>query len=365
MSRTKHRRRRIFDRVRRTKPGSSPGTIVPHPEAAPPVIEVIAYGGDQWYDRQVKDLRELPALLDAYAVVWVNVNGLGSAATIQQLGEIFKLHRLALEDVVNVYQRAKVEQYGDHLFIVLRTIETQAPICTEQISMFLGHNYVLTFQERPGDDWNPVRERLRQKVGRIRTSGADYLAYALIDAVIDSYFPVLEQLGEQVEQLDEELTRDPHQPIVSNVHEIRQALHMLRRAIWPHREALASLSREHQALITDETRIYLRDCYDHTIQIIDLVENDRDLCSDLRDFYLSAISNRMNEIMKVLTIIATVFMPLSFIASVWGMNFNTQASPWNMPELNWRYGYPMALTLMLFVAAWMVYFFYRRGWLRK
>jgi magnesium transporter len=384
MSRNKRHFQRIRERMRRrTAAGASPGTIVPDPCAAPPVIEVIAYGADQWFERQLTDLKELPPLLqqrihhalrdasaDAerewhYPVLWVNVNGLGSAATIQQLGEMFKLHRLALEDVVNVHQRAKVDQYADHLFIVVRTIEQQDPICTEQISMFLGRNYVLTFQERPGDDWNTVRERLRQKRGIIRTSGADYLAYALIDAVIDSYFPVLDLLGEQVEKLDDELSQNPHRPLMGKVHDIRVGLHQVRRAIWPHREVMAALTREPHELIKEETRTYLRDCYDHTIQIMDLVENDRDLCSDLRDFYLSAVNNRMNEIMKVLTIIATIFMPLSFFAGVWGMNFNTQVSPWNMPELNWRLGYPIALGVMLAVAAGMLYFFYRRGWLRK
>jgi len=362
----RHRRRQLYARIRRrTKPGASPGTIVTDPQAAQPVIEVMAYGPDQWFERPLHNLDDLPKLLAQYPVVWVNVNGLGDAATIQKLGEILQLHRLALEDVVNVHQRAKMEQYGDHLFIVVRTVEQQMPLGVEQISMFLGKKYVLTFQERPGDDWSFVRERLRQKRGRIRNSGADYLAYALIDAVVDSYFPVLESLGEQVEQLDEELTADPHQEVVHRVHEIRTALHVLRRAIWPHREALSALTREHLDLITDETRVHLRDCYDHTVQIIDLVENDRDLCSDLRDFYLSAVSKRMNEIMKVLTVIATLFMPLSFLAAVWGMNFNTEVSPWNMPELNWRYGYPLALGAMLAVAGSMLYFFYRRGWMRK
>jgi magnesium transporter len=329
------------------------------------VIEVIAYGPDQWFERQIHNLEELARLREQHPVVWVNVNGLGDAVTIQKLGEMFGLHRLALEDVVNVHQRAKVEQYGDHLFIVVRTVESQVPIGTEQISMFLGRNYVLTFQERPGDDWNPVRERLRQKRGRIRMSGADYLAYALIDAVIDSYFPVLDALGDQVEQLDDELSRNPRQPMMGRVHDIRVSLHLLRRSIWPHREALSALTREHLELITDETRIHLRDCYDHAIQIMDLVENDRDLCSDLRDFYLTAVNNRMNEIMKVLTVIATLFMPLSFIAGVWGMNFDPDTSPWNMPELRWWYGYPMAWGVMLAVAAVMMYFFYRRGWMQK
>jgi len=362
----RRRRRDLHARIRRrTKPGASPGTIVPDPQAAQPVIEVIAYGGDQWFERQVHNLDEVPKLLAEYPVVWINVSGLGDAKTIEKLGALFQLHRLALEDVVNVHQRAKVEQYADHLFIVVRTVENPSPLCIEQISMFLGRSFVLTFQERPGDDWEPVRERLRQKRGRIRTAGADYLAYALIDAVLDSYFPVLEQLGEVVEQLDEELTRDPHQEVVGRVHEIRTSLHVVRRAIWPHREAIAALLREHHSLITEETRIHLRDCYDHTVQIIDLVENDRDLCSDLRDFYLSAVSKRMNEIMKVLTVIATLFMPLGFLAGLWGMNFDTKVSPWNMPELNWRFGYPMALGIMVSVAGGMLYFFYRRGWLRK
>jgi magnesium transporter len=264
--------------------------------------------------------------------------------------------------VVNVHQRAKVEEYGDHLYIVLRMVGPGEHLETEQLSLFLGRNFVLTFQERPGDCFEPVRARLRHSRGRMRDTGADYLAYALIDAIVDAYFPVVDDCGERLEELDEQMSAGHSHDAMAVLHHLRGELMLLRRAIRPLRDELVNLMPDPNALIRPETQFYLRDCYDHTVQLIDLLDTYRELCSDLRDFHLSAVSNRMNEIMKVLTIIATLFMPLSFIAGVYGMNFNT-ALPGNMPELNWPYGYVLSLGLMLLVAGGMVAFFWRRGWL--
>jgi len=232
------------------------------------------------------------------------------------------------------------------------------------VARVLGPDYVLTFQERPGKDCiEPVRDRIRGNRGRIRGARADYLAYRLIDAVVDGYFPVLERYGELLEDLEEEVTVSVDRSLTSRIHQVKSDLLMIRRALWPHREAINTLVRDGCKLIDDETRIYLRDCYDHSVQLIDMVETYRELGADLRDLYLSSISNRMNEIMKVLTVISTIFIPLTFIVGIYGMNFNTEKSPWNMPELNWYYGYPLCWAVMAMVTAAMVAFFARKGWL--
>jgi magnesium transporter len=358
------RRKRRKAWARRSAPGAPPGTLLPDPEAPPPVIRVIAYGPDACTEQTVESPALVRAFLQAWPVTWVNVEGLGDATVIRQLGDLFGLHRLALEDVINVHQRAKVEQYGDHHFIVTRMVRLGERLETEQVSLFLGRNFVLTFQEGlPGDCLEPVRDRLRQGHGRIREAGADYLAYALLDAVIDSYFPVLEEYGERLETLEQELITRPVPGLIPPIHDIKRALLALRRALWPQREALNVLLRDELPLITPETRLHLRDCYDHTVQLIDLMETYRELSSDLMEMYLSSVSNRTNEIMRVLTIIATLFIPLTFLAGIYGMNFDPEVSPWNMPELKWYWGYPFALAVMALVAISQLLFFRRRGWL--
>ena len=279
------------------------------------------------------------------------------------MGGLFHLHPLALEDAVNVHQRSKVDRYGDQLFITARVPADTVGFRTEQVSLFVGKNFVITFLEDPGDCFEPVRRRLRDDEGLIRRRGADYLAYALLDASIDAYFPLLETFGDRLEELEDEVIATPSRTTVGRIHDAKHDLRMLRRAIWPMREAMSQLSRDDTPVIAVETRVYFRDLYDHAVQIIDIVETYRELGSDLNDLYLSALSNRMNEIMRVLTVIATIFMPLSFVAGLYGMNFDTQASPWNMPELHWRYGYPLALATMAAVAFGMLLFFRRRGWL--
>jgi magnesium transporter len=265
--------------------------------------------------------------------------------------------------VVNVHQRAKVEEYGDELFIVARMADLGCGAATEQLSMFVGKNYVLTFQEEPGDCWDPVRERIRKGVGRIRGAGPDYLAYALLDASIDAYYPVLEAFGERLDALEDAVLLRPDRGTIDSIHAMKSELLLLRRAIWPHREAIAHLSRDSTPLVTEATRIYLRDCYDHVVQIVDLVETYRELTADLKDLYMSAVSNRINETMRVLTIISTIFIPITFIAGIYGMNFDPSYSPFNMPELRWYLGYPFALGLMAVTGLGTLFYVWWQGWL--
>jgi len=359
-TRTRHRPRPS----RRAVPGTAPGQLTPPPDALRPVVSLFAYGPDDHAEIADAGPEATAEALTRWPVVWVNVDGLGDPELVARFGALFGLHRLALEDVVHTHQRPKVEHYADHLYIVLRLPDAGADgLESEQISLFLGRNFVLTFQERPGDAFAPVRERIRGGKGRLRSAGPDYLAYALIDAGVDSNFPVIERLGEQLEDMELEIVERPGRHAVVTLHAIRRSLLNLRRGIWPMREMLSALSRDADPLVGDETRLYLRDCYDHAVQIIDLLETYREIAAGLLDVYLSSVSNRMNEIMKVLTIISTIFIPLTFAAGVWGMNFAPDSSPWNMPELRWRYGYPLALTVMAGTAGGLVLWFRRRRWL--
>jgi magnesium transporter len=336
-------------------------------DSGPPQIRVLAYGPDDWVEEEVTEVAALAAYRESWPVVWVDVTSVGDESMLQALQELFGLHRLALEDVVNLGQRAKVEPYDEHLFIVVRAPAHcsggEHDTESEQVSLFVGHGFILTFQERPGDCFVPVRERVRTGKGIIRRAGADYLAYALVDATVDAYFPVLERLGERLEELEDKVVLEPDQSIVREIHAARSDLLNLRRTVWPHRDAINSLLREGAPFIQEETTVYLRDCYDHAVRIIDLVETYREISSDLMSTYLSSLSNRMNEVMKVLTMIATIFIPLSFLAGLYGMNFDTR-SPWNMPELGWAYGYPAVLGLMVVIAVGFVVYFQRKGWFR-
>ena len=348
---------------KRTPVGAPPGTLVADPLSSATKIDFFSYNTKELVERHAADVSELGEAMRDDMITWINVNGLADIALIQQLGKVLDLHQLALEDVINVHQRPKVEEFDDHLFIVIRMLAHSDARETEQVSMFLGKGYVLTFQEKPGDQFDPVRQRLRAHKGRIRGMSADYLAYTLLDAVIDGYFPALEKKGESIELLEDQVVTRPNQNMVRIIHETKRDLLELRRAVWPQREMLNALMRQEGDFIQDSTTIYLRDCYDHTIQLIDIIETYREICSGLVEIYLSSLSNRMNEIMKVLTIMATIFIPLSFIAGVYGMNFDPRSSPWNMPELGWRFGYPFAIGLMAAVAGGLLFSFWRRGWI--
>jgi len=347
----------------RTPPGTAPGTIISDPEAHPSSIRVVAYSEAEVVEQALDRPEQIREYLDKWPVVWVNVDGLGGGETIAAIGELFGLHPLALEDVANANQRPKVEEYPGSVFIVIRmpTIEDGA-FRTEQLSIFLGQNYILTFQERPGDCFEPVRRRIRESA-RTRFLDASYLAYALLDAVVDSFFPVLETVSESLDAMEEQIAKEARSDVMSGIFQAKHELLSLRRAIWPMRDSLNVLIRDPVDLISDSTRTYLRDCHDHAVRIVDLVETYRELNTGLMELYQSAVGQRMNEIMKVLTIIATIFIPLTFIAGVYGMNFNAEASPLNMPELSWYFGYPLALAVMVGIAFGLVLYFRRRGWL--
>jgi magnesium transporter len=333
------------------------------PNAAKPVIHVFGFGPTAFAEQDVTDLAVLDQYLETWPVTWVNVDGLGDAEVVHRLGAIFDLHGLALEDATGTHQRPKIEHYDNNLFIVARMLQQNSHLETEQLSIFLGHKFVLTFQETPGDCLDHIRDRIRKGLGRVRSQGADYLAYALLDAVVDAYFPPLEAFGEQLELMEDEIILQPTKQSVNRIHSLKRDILTIRRAIWPLREAVNAMVRDITPLITDDTRVYLRDCYDHTVQIIDFLENYREIASGLMDIYLSSMSNRLNEIMKVLTIISTIFIPLTFVAGVYGMNFNTDKSPLNMPELNWYWGYPFFWLVMISVAGGLLFYFRHLGWI--
>ncbi|MCC5631483.1 magnesium/cobalt transporter CorA [Nostoc sphaeroides] len=351
------------------QPGTVPGTIFIDADAPPPIIFLIDYNQTNFIHEQIATPEECVPYLEMESVSWVDVQGLGCQDILQRLGNVFELHPLVLEDIVNVPERPKTEDYEDQLLFIARMVVPKERTCgfySEQVSLILGKNYLLTVQEEPEHDcFEEVRSRIEKNKGTIRKQGADYLAYALLDAIIDGFFPVLELYGERIEELEEEVIVKPTPQTLQNIYQIRRELLQLRRAIWPQRDAINSLIRDAPDLISEEVRIYLRDCYDHTVQVMDMVETYRELASGLMDVYLSAVSNKMNEIMKVLTVVSTIFIPLTFVAGIYGMNFNTEKSPYNMPELNWYWGYPLCWAVMLAIAFGLLFFFWRRGWLQN
>jgi magnesium transporter len=294
-------------------------------------------------------------------MTWIDVDGLHDVEMLGELGECFGLHPLVVEDILNTEQRPKLDDYGEYIFVVLKSLyhvdEESGEPAIEQTSLVLGPNYVLSFQEREGDEFDPIRDRIRANKGRVRKASVDYLAYAPIDLIVDQYFVVLERFGDRIESLEEELVADPTTETLQVIHHLKRELIFLRKSVWPLREVIGALERAESTLIHESTDLYLRDAYDHTIQVIDAVETFRDMLSGMLDIYLSSVSNRMNEVMKVLTIIATVFIPLTFIAGLYGMNFKS------MPELNWPWAYPLVWGIMIIIAASMVIYFRRKRWL--
>ncbi len=358
------------------KPGTAPGTLTAPTEhrVERVTVTVMRYDRESFDEREVDPAEEgveapEPSTEAAAAggVTWIDVVGLHDVELLRHLGERFGLHALALEDVLNTGQRPKAEDYDDHHFVVMRLFhvleEAGGILEGEQISIFLGDDFVLTFQEIRGDFFEPVRARIRQGKGRIRSMGADYLAYALLDSLVDHFFPVLEHLGDRIEALEDEVMTEPGRDTVQRIHGVKKELLLLRRAAWPQREVLATLERFESDRIGRETRIFLRDCYDHAVQIMDMVETYRDLATGLLDIYLSTVSNRMNEVMKVLTVMASIFIPITFLAGVYGMNFDPDAGPWSMPELDWAWGYPAFWGVTLVVVAGLLWFFKRKDWI--
>lgn len=358
-----HHRRHHPTRPHKPPVGSSPGTLVAV-EQQKARIRLMAYDGDNLIEEDIVDVRKLDNWLGRYNVTWIDIQGLSDLEALQHIAGLVNLHPLVLEDIVHVHQRPKLESYPEYLFAVTRMPDESLETLTEQVSLLLGKNFLITFQERSGDCFDPVRVRLRAGGGRLRVSGPDYLAYALIDAVTDAYFPLLESYGRKIDALEELSTVEAEQLPMTELHDLKRDFFELRRAIWPQRDMIGALLRDESGLIGPGVATYLRDCQDHTFQLLDIVESYRDTVSSLRDLYLSSINMHMNQTMRILTMIATIFIPLSFIAGIYGMNFDPEASPLNMPELNWYFGYPFALVLMLLVACSLLLYFFRKGWIR-
>lgn len=329
-------------------------------------ITIIDYHASTFEEKVVENVEECFAFKRKPTITWINVDGLHKIEVIEKLGTCFDVHPLVLEDILNTDQRPKAEDFDSYIFLVLKMLyfsEKHREIHSEQVSLILGKNFVISFQESIGDVFDAVRERLRTGKGRIRKMGPDYLTYALIDAIVDNYFIILETIGEKVESIEENLVSNPVPETLQQIYNLKQEMIHLRKSVWPLREVINSLLRQESTLIKKSTYIYLRDLYDHTIQVIDTIETFRDMISGMLDIYMSSISNKMNEVMKVLTIFAAIFIPLTFVAGVYGMNFNPGISPFNMPELEWYFGYPFALFLLVGVAITMLVYFKRKKWL--
>jgi magnesium transporter len=351
-------------RRRATRPGAPPGTLVPTglPRIEKVRIQVLEYGADGFRDREVEKCSDALPFQDPPAITWLNVEGIHDVELVRELGERVGLHPLVLEDIVSVGQRPKIEEHPGYLFVVLPMLSFESGsnnVFEEQLSIVLGANYVFTFQERAGDGdpFDPVRERIRNAGARIRGQGPDYLVYALVDSVVDHYFLVLETLGAAAEQLELEVFQEPGRETMRRIHALKRELLVARRAVWPVRDMVNNLARTESELVSDATRVFLRDVHDHMIRIIDTVVVLRDVLGGALDLYLSTISNRTNEVMKILTMIATIFIPLTFLVGVYGMNFDF------MPELRWAWAYPILMLLMLLLALGMVWQFKRKGWL--
>lgn len=346
-------------------PGTPPGELIEdeaRKQSMPLRLTVIDYDENNWIEKQDASIEECLPHLATPEVTWIHAQGYAGPHALRHLGEAFGLHPLALEDVLNTGQRPKVDSFGAQLFAILSFPVWQGDtIITEQLSVFLGKDYLVSFYSGTNDPFESIRERLRTNRGPGRTRDTDYLFYTLIDVVIDEGFPVLERVGEWIEHLEENLMNRPEKTILNEIHQLRRELLYLRRMLWPQREMLNALLRDEHPVIAKGTKIYLRDCYDHTIQVMDLVENYRDMAASMTDIYLSSVSNRLNETMRVLALITTLFIPPTFIVGVFGMNFSHPTSPWAMPELSWYYGYPMVWGIIITTVIGMMIFFRRKG----
>ena len=353
--------RKVIHR-RSKKAGLPPGALVHIGEKkqGKTKITMLNYDETNFQMGETETIDACLSVRDKPGITWVDIEGVHRPEVLEKLGECYGFHPLVLEDVMNTDQRPKMEDYSEYLYVVLKMLDYRGRdgIGSEQISLIVGRNFLFSFQEGlEGDAFGPVRERIRNNKSRIRKMGADYLAYSLIDATVDNYFAILERLGEQIELLEEKIVSDPVAETIHEIHFLKREMIFLRKAVWPLREVISAMQRDESPLIRDSTKLYLRDVYDHTIQIIDTVETFRDMVSGMLDIYLSSLSNRMNAVMKVLTVIATIFMPLTFLAGIYGMNFKY------MPELGWRLGYPAFWAVIVAIAVTMLIFFRRKGWL--
>ncbi len=350
-------------KIRSKKAGLPPGSLVHIGEKLSETtkITLIDYNGDYLAEKNIQNMDELLAVKDKPTVSWIHIDGIHDTRVLEQLGAVFGLHPLILEDILNTDQRPKMEDLGDYIFIVLKRFcnicDQNNDITSEQISVILGPNYVISLQEKEEDILNPIRDRIRTGKGRIRKAGADYLAYSIIDIILDSYFSILETLGEKIDLEEEALLSNPAGRTLQAIQHLKRDMIFLRKSVWPLRETISALERSESPLIQESTGIYLKDIYDHALHVLDTVETYRDMLSGMIDIYLSSLSNRMNQVMKVLTIIATIFMPMTFLAGVYGMNFK------HFPELEWRWSYPLFWTVILAIAVVMLILFKRKKWL--
>jgi len=349
---------------RRVPVGASPGTLIADPAAGRSKLRLTLISPERCKTIDKAGLADIAANREKWSLLWLDCTGLGSVDVIQEVGRLFNLHPLALEDVVNAGQRPKVDFFDDHAFVVLSMIDDVAAHRYEQVSLFFGKKFIVTFQERAGDPFDPVRKRLEGPApNRLRSRGADYLAYALIDAIVDSYFPPVEAASEAVDGIEDQMLHAPQQGQMQALHELRRTAHSLKAVLWPLRDALAALIRSEAACVTADTKVFLNDTLDHAMRLIELVETQRDTITGLMEMHLSLSQARTNDIISYLTIVSVVFMPLTFLVGVWGMNFDPDTSPWNMPELRAYFGYPSALVFMALVALGLVGFFRWKKWL--
>ncbi len=348
--------------------GLPPGSLVHVGKKRSEPIEITVFDFDeaQFDEKTIDHIEKCFTYRDTDTVTWINIDGVHDAKFIESIGSHFGLHPLVLEDIMNTGQRPKIEFFDEHVYFVLKMLYSDGKtkeIQAEQISIILTKNVVISFQERSGDIFDSIRDRIRGGKGRIRKMGTDYLAYTLIDAIVDHYFVIMESIGEVIEDMENELVENPQPETLQSIHRLKSDIIFLRKSVWPLRELISSLLRDENQLFSEATTIYLRDVYDHTIQVMDAIESYRDMISGMLDIYMSSVSNKMNEVMKVLTIFASIFIPLTFIAGIYGMNFNPDVSPFNMPELNWFWGYPMVIFVMIMMTGIMLFYFKRKNWL--
>jgi magnesium transporter len=353
---------KIFQVKSAQKAGTAPGHMM-HlgtPQTGPVQINQIQYNSDQFDEHVISSSAAFATIPQKEHVTWLDVNGVHDLSLVERLGKAFGIHPLVLEDIVHTGHRPKIEVHDNFIFVVIRMLffdNTNNEILSEQISIILGENYLLTFQERPGDVFEPIRERLRSGKYRISSKGVDYLLYSLLDAVVDNYFLVLEKIGQKLERIEDKLLHSPSTSTLEKIYQLKKDLVFLRKVVWPLREVINSLSRNETSYIEDQIAVYFHDIYDHVVQTIETIETFRDMLSGMRDTYLSNVSNRMNEVMKVLTIISTIFIPITFLAGIYGMNFV------NIPELKWTWSYPALWGVMLSIVVILLWIFKRKKWL--
>ena len=356
----------IRPRRRAAPPGQVPGNVAVNAGEPDARARVIAYNAAEVRELEIQSIEDVAAVRSEFEVVWIDVIGHGDAELLRSVRSVLGLHELAVEDVVNLGQRPKLEAFDENLFCVARMLESdERGVHSEQLSLFLADGVVVTFQEHAGDCLGALRKRIRDDRGRVRSRGADYLFYAVLDAVIDGYFPILSKVGDRIEDIEERVLDESIHDPVGPLHSARRDLLILRKSILPLRDAMAPLADRDHAFVREDTRVYFRDAVDHLRRTADAVEAYRDLAGSVMDAHLSVVSHRLNDVMALLTIVSTIFIPLSFLVGLWGMNFDHTVSNWNMPELHARYGYPVALAIMLGLALAQLAYFRRRGWLGR